>query len=441
MPWVWFCIAGLILLMAAGALYSLMLPPDLKGDQVKVFHAMRKAEKAWGIFGWGPSKEEGQKIIDELKALPIRDPAAKSTLARGILIIQQDVDPDALPSFGGMTEIADPLGDAITLDAVTPEDVAAINEALRELYSSEELTVEDADRLWETLAAYESYWPMDLALDRINAIAHDAPQVEAELTAHETKVGLMVLAFLALGVGALVLFAFKGKPLGLPVEGIRATGDSLGARFLIFLVLFTGGGIGAAVFIELDLLPSEVALLGLEIALIVAMLAVIVLPIGRSLSLKEFGLRSDSLGKDLLYGFVAYLANFPVVLLLTVVGIFAMDWIPSGSHPVETEIMHAANPWLLVLTVGPITGILEEITFRGMFFQGLALRWRLWPAIIVSSLGFAMIHPQGGHLWLALAYIGGVAAYLTYQRKSLIPAIVMHSLHNSTLVLFSFYVT
>jgi membrane protease YdiL (CAAX protease family) len=50
-----------------------------------------------------------------------------------------------------------------------------------------------------------------------------------------------------------------------------------------------------------------------------------------------------------------------------------------------------------------------------------------------------MIHPQGGALWPVLAWIGGMAAYLTYRRQSLIPAIVMHACHNTTIILFSVY--
>jgi membrane protease YdiL (CAAX protease family) len=69
----------------------------------------------------------------------------------------------------------------------------------------------------------------------------------------------------------------------------------------------------------------------------------------------------------------------------------------------------------------------------------MALRFRPWPAIILSSLAFAMIHPQGGALWPVLAWIGGMAAYLTYRRQSLIPAIVMHACHNTTIILISVY--
>ena len=78
-----------------------------------------------------------------------------------------------------------------------------------------------------------------------------------------------------------------------------------------------------------------------------------------------------------------------------------------------------------------------EIAFRGLLFQGLALRFRVWPAIFISAMGFAMIHPQGGMLWPSLAWVGGMAAYLTYRQSSLIPAIVMHALHNTTLILLS----
>jgi membrane protease YdiL (CAAX protease family) len=126
-------------------------------------------------------------------------------------------------------------------------------------------------------------------------------------------------------------------------------------------------------------------------------------------------------------------------MLLIIFGQHFLRWIPSGGHPMQTEILAGPNLPLMILTAGPLTAIMEELAFRGVLFQGMALRFRPWPAIILSSLAFAMIHPQGGALWPVLAWIGGMAAYLTYRRQSLIPAIVMHACHNTTIILISVY--
>jgi membrane protease YdiL (CAAX protease family) len=57
--------------------------------------------------------------------------------------------------------------------------------------------------------------------------------------------------------------------------------------------------------------------------------------------------------------------------------------------------------------------------------------------VFFSSLLFAMVHPTGVPAWPALAAIGAMAALLTFQTRSLVPSIVMHAVHNGTLLLLN----
>jgi membrane protease YdiL (CAAX protease family) len=47
---------------------------------------------------------------------------------------------------------------------------------------------------------------------------------------------------------------------------------------------------------------------------------------------------------------------------------------------------------------------------------------------------FAAIHPQGPILWAGLAAIGVMACFLTHMTGSLVPAMVMHSVHNASVL-------
>jgi membrane protease YdiL (CAAX protease family) len=278
---------------------------------------------------------------------------------------------------------------------------------------------------------------MDLAASH----AHRLASGEDSQDTRYIVLGLVGIVFLAIGVAALVLIIIKRPPMGLPIKGSSGIGDGLGLRFLLFFVVFLLAQTMAAGLIVTKLVDQTAALLIVQVLTIAAAVAIARLPIGgRGFTFRDLGVRYDQFGRDCLYGALAFFANLPAVVVLVIVGQTLLQWIPTGGHPIQSEVL-SGNLWLLILTIGPVTAVLEEVTFRGMLFQGLAQRMRLWPAIILSSLAFAMIHPQGGALWLALGWIGGMAAYLTYLSKSLVPAIVMHALNNTFQILMLAYLT
>lgn len=440
-PLVWVAIGGLLALLAVGALIAIVNPPGLSGDQLKIHRALADAEAEWGLLPSGPDKSKASEIIAKLESLEIADIAAKGTLARALLILKQRQNPASEPNFDGLTDLKGKSKDALTPGAETTKDIAEINAALSEVYSGASLTPEDGERVVDTLTANEPRWPMDLAIARVRA----SPPVGGndDDATRKAILGIVGLVAVALGVLALALIAIKPRPLGLPVSGSKADGDRLGLRFLLFLASMLGVGVFLAT-LQIAKVPigQGMMLLLASVVLIATILLILWLPIGgKSYSLKDIGIRSEHLGQDCLYGIIAFFANLPAVIALALFGLFFLRWIPSGGHPIQSEMLDLRQLPLLVLAAGPLTAFVEEISFRGMLFQGLALRFKVWPAIIMSSLGFSMIHPQGGALWLSLAWIGGMGAYLTYQRKSLIPAMVMHACHNSVLiVLYAFTV-
>ncbi len=431
-PFVWIAVGGLLALMTVLALVAILNPPGLYGDQLKIHRALSEAEAEWGLLPAAPSKERVSEIIDELESLKLGDDASKGTLARALLILKHERDPAAKADFKGMSDFLGDSRDALTPGAETTKDIAELNEALRELYRGDPLTAADRERIADTLSANEARWPMDLAVKRARTSLLTNAQAE-----RMAVFGVLGVVALGLGVLALLLIAVKPKPLGIPVSGSAAEGDRLGLRFLLFIAALLGASFFVALLEISNMEMSQTAMmLSIQVIMIGAVIFIAWLPIGgRSYSLSSIGLRTEHLGKDCLYGIAAFFANLPAVLALAALGIFFLRWIPSGGHPIQSELLDPGQLPLLILAAGPLTAFVEEVAFRGMLFQGLALRFRIWPAILMSSFGFALIHPQGGALWLALAWIGGMAAYLTYQRKSLIPAIIMHACHNSVLIL------
>jgi membrane protease YdiL (CAAX protease family) len=76
--------------------------------------------------------------------------------------------------------------------------------------------------------------------------------------------------------------------------------------------------------------------------------------------------------------------------------------------------------------------IFEETLFRGIFQPALAaIVKRPWLSGVITSFLFASIHPTGVPAWPALALIGGMSVFLTYQTRSIVPSMIMHATHNA----------
>ena len=423
LPCVWVVFAAVISFICFGSLVAIVRPPGMDEDQLRIHRILSSAEMDQGISAMTPNKEAIDRAIAELKALSIEDPAAKGTRARALVVLRHLSDPKTAPNFSGLTDDFGDSDDALTRSAESKEDIAKANEARRKLVGTPNLTDQDREAAAKTLAELGARWPLDAAA---------RGPVNAQTVTTEAMLGAFAfLGVLLIGTGCLAWVVMSKGINQVPLAGTAATGDNLGARFLVFMLVFSFAGSAIAAVLA----GSSFTMVAVTGTLALTMFAIIGLTIkGRSFNSRQIGLRSDNLRLDIAYGVAAFFANIPVLIILILAGMFLLRWIPSGGHPLQYE-MFSSNIVLVVLAVGPLTGFVEEVAFRGFLFQGLALRWGMWPGLLLSSLGFAMIHPQGGALWLVLGWIGGMGAYLTYKRRSLIPAIIMHAIHNSAIVL------
>ncbi|MDP3068820.1 MAG: glutamate-5-semialdehyde dehydrogenase [Opitutaceae bacterium] len=83
---------------------------------------------------------------------------------------------------------------------------------------------------------------------------------------------------------------------------------------------------------------------------------------------------------------------------------------------------------LLAIVIAPVT---EEIVFRGLILRGLLARWRPWPAIVLSSVLFGVMHLNPAQLPVALL-IGGLLGWIYVRTRSLGLCIAGHALNNAS---------
>lgn len=75
-----------------------------------------------------------------------------------------------------------------------------------------------------------------------------------------------------------------------------------------------------------------------------------------------------------------------------------------------------------------LTPIWEEILFRGVILTILLRLIKPFWAISITAILFGMIHPSGA--WILTFMAGFLLTFTVYKTKSLIPAIIAHSLWN-----------
>jgi membrane protease YdiL (CAAX protease family) len=92
-----------------------------------------------------------------------------------------------------------------------------------------------------------------------------------------------------------------------------------------------------------------------------------------------------------------------------------------------------------------LVGLSEELMFRSIMFRGLLARFRVWPAILLTSLLFGLVHSlnvfttgqmEQAVLQSAAAFMQGLA-YLAIRirTRSVWPMVIVHALWDFSLML------
>jgi len=138
------------------------------------------------------------------------------------------------------------------------------------------------------------------------------------------------------------------------------------------------------------------------------------------------------------YVIIAILLFIPVMGLSNFIVDMVLKIFPNGySTYVDTIIKPMENTpiVILILGVGIIAPIVEELIFRGFVFARLRSVFSIWSAIIIQAIFFAVFH--GNIIQISYAFfIGIILGILVYKSNSLYPAIILHILNN-TMSVFS----
>jgi membrane protease YdiL (CAAX protease family) len=102
---------------------------------------------------------------------------------------------------------------------------------------------------------------------------------------------------------------------------------------------------------------------------------------------------------------------------------------------VTDRILNSNNIFLSILLVGALTGLSEEVLFRGGLQRILATRpMNIHIAIWISAFIFSAIHFQFFGFFPRLI-IGAFLGYLAYWSGSLWIAVIAHAVNNSTVII------
>ncbi len=104
----------------------------------------------------------------------------------------------------------------------------------------------------------------------------------------------------------------------------------------------------------------------------------------------------------------------------------------------------AISPLWIVFSLAVVPGICEELFFRGYLFAALSRVASAGRAVWVSALLFGLFHVVAGSLatperFLPSLFLGLILGGLAWRSGSVLPGIVMHSVHNALLLLIAYY--
>jgi membrane protease YdiL (CAAX protease family) len=348
-------------------------------------------------------------------------------------------------------------------DASAAED-RKLYDDLRRLYSAyankefdpaEILPEEERDRLRKELG-----WFGDLALapergpDKEARRAIVAParrKATGFLIGFFTILGLAAVGFVAL-VALVILLSMRPWLRGF-VPG-SPSGVVYVETFALWLVLFVAVSLGGS-----KLLPGVPPLLRSALLFLLT-LVVLAWPVWRGVPWRQVrrdvGLYS---GRGLVVEVLSGLATYVMALPLLIGGLLALlvfsyllrrsggGGLFDNGAPAHPIVGVAPNDWWVcvqvVLAASVAAPIVEETMFRGVFYRHLREATRggsfflsVLASGLVSSLIFAVIHPQGA---LAVPVLTGLAfgfAIGREWRSSLLSCMVAHGVHNGLLVLF-----
>lgn len=441
-PVVWIIVAFVFLFLAASQLYSIINPPGQHHERAELQRVLDSYKLRYIA---SPNEEAEQRTLsaaaDEVSRMKFETAGVRGSAARILLVLRQEADPSTPPDFTEMNSETDD----VEIEAAKPRAEKArkdLNQALRILYTADSLSPSEAEEIKRTIRETTlSRWPYPLAIERADRLSGKGAETE-----RFTFVDVGLLFGVLLGVCLWIVYlasrvAGRLVPSGVPLgrAGPRVS-DSLAFRLLLFLFAF-------ALVPGLIALPLE-PLVGEVWTSTIALIALLPLcwmilngrALGAWVSARTLGLRLGDFWKNVAWGAAGWVANVPVLVALVLASEVLLRSLPGGEHPIERDIYTPGGFIPSLISAAVLAPLIEEAFFRGCLYQGLQARMRsaVWP-VVLSSVAFASLHPQGAASWLVLGWIGAMGCMLFRQTGSLVAPVVMHGLNNGSVVLLLAY--
>jgi membrane protease YdiL (CAAX protease family) len=117
------------------------------------------------------------------------------------------------------------------------------------------------------------------------------------------------------------------------------------------------------------------------------------------------------------------------------------EWAPTSTGDLLTMFGTSnVSMVLAVISVVVLAPFIEEIIFRGVFLSTLRTMMARVPAVIATSIIFALYHASAW-AFVPHVFLGLALGMLAVTRKTLWPAIILHALYNATLMAAAFYLS
>lgn len=127
--------------------------------------------------------------------------------------------------------------------------------------------------------------------------------------------------------------------------------------------------------------------------------------------------------------------GFNYLISLTNIGINKLTKIPEALVEVPAGF---AGYLIVVLVFAIVPAIVEELVYRGVVFNGLKKNFSTWPAVILSSVIFTLMHFNVYQVVYQLI-LGVVLAIIAHYTGTILYSMLFHLLNNFIAVTLSIY--
>lgn len=104
--------------------------------------------------------------------------------------------------------------------------------------------------------------------------------------------------------------------------------------------------------------------------------------------------------------------------------------VPEVQQELQEAVRDPGAAPLVIVSVVLLAPLAEELLFRGVLFQALRMRVRLWPAVAVSAVAFGASHVEPLAIGLT-AVLGLYLAWIFHRSGSLLVPILAHASFNA----------